>query len=603
MHKKLATNNVAFNRKKNQYYSNTTTFNILDYLDRIKIVKETSSDYHCKCPKCGDGGFKIDKATGKYNAFKCNCEINDIRECIRPWEEVQKSRPWEEIQNSHNREQKSIRPKNYREWVYHDRQGNLLVKTCRRDDGRGQKKQWQKHRTGENWENGYGDKKIEDIPIYRYPEVREAIWRGETIFIVEGEPCADILWQRGLAATTNIGGAKKWLPSHTKDLSGANLVVLTPDRDRPGIERIEQLSKEFPNAKYLYPNPKSSFWNRELPADKGFDIFDWLTENKVTKEDILNAIEDRPRNLKLPKDHRKNNNILQHPASTTKPEEEVSIPLDEVLLKEIDSLVTENLSSANLEAKIIALASNFSRATRDIWKLYSSRAGEIEKAENRDATKEEVNRLLKIQDYKLELKKYLQAPLAEPLERLAVYLGVNNATLLTTLLTASASLLPIDTKLELIKATKFYAHPILYAGICAPSGSGKSPAKKAILEPLFKLQQAEDRRYALAEAEYKRQLKEFKRTKNSDLEEPEPPLPPREYFTTDSTSEAIANIQNNQPNNGFLGYFDELKQLIGQSNSYRSSLRTRIGLSMGKRYLQQFRRREKVCAAWTAAPR
>ncbi len=159
--------------------------------------------------------------------------------------------------------------------------------------------------------------------------------------------------------------------------------------------------------------------------------------------------------------------------------------------------------------------------------------------------------------------------MTDPLEKLATHLGVNNATLLTALLTTSASLLPINTKLELIKATSFYARPILYSGICAPSGSGKSPAFKAILDPLFELQKEEDSRYTLAEQEYKQSLKAHKKAKDSNLEEPEAPPPPREYFVTDSTSEAIANIQNNQPNNGFLGYFDELKQLIGQSNSYR----------------------------------
>ena len=215
------------------------------------------------------------------------------------------------------------------------------------------------------------------------------------------------------------------------------------------------------------------------------------------------------------------------------------------------------------------MASNFSRGTRDIWKLYHSRSEELEQTENLETTKEEVSRLLKIQNDRIELKDYLPRLMTDPLEKLATHLGVNNATLLTALLTTSASLLPINTKLELIKATSFYARPILYSGICAPSGSGKSPAFKAILDPLFELQKEEDSRYVLAEQEYKQSLKAHKKAKDSNLEEPEAPPPPREYFVTDSTSEAIANIQNNQPNNGFLGYFDELKQLIGQSNSYR----------------------------------
>jgi putative DNA primase/helicase len=64
-----------------------TPFQILDYLDRLKVVKETSGEYHCLCPVCEDGGFKINKSNGKYQAFKCGCEVKDIREAIRPWDE------------------------------------------------------------------------------------------------------------------------------------------------------------------------------------------------------------------------------------------------------------------------------------------------------------------------------------------------------------------------------------------------------------------------------------------------------------------------------------------------------------------------------------
>ena len=67
-------------------------FQILDYLDRLNVVKETSREYHCTCPVCGDGGFKIEKKSGKYNAFKCRCEVKDIREAVRPWKEVRGER-------------------------------------------------------------------------------------------------------------------------------------------------------------------------------------------------------------------------------------------------------------------------------------------------------------------------------------------------------------------------------------------------------------------------------------------------------------------------------------------------------------------------------
>jgi putative DNA primase/helicase len=41
---------------------------------------------------CGDGGFKVNKKNGSYQAFKCGCEVKDIREAVRPWSEVQPKR-------------------------------------------------------------------------------------------------------------------------------------------------------------------------------------------------------------------------------------------------------------------------------------------------------------------------------------------------------------------------------------------------------------------------------------------------------------------------------------------------------------------------------
>jgi putative DNA primase/helicase len=79
-------------------------FQILDYLERLKVVKETSQEYHCLCPVCGDGGFKVNKKNGSYQAFKCGCEIKDIRESIRPWSEVRPN------QQKNKRQKKSPLP-------------------------------------------------------------------------------------------------------------------------------------------------------------------------------------------------------------------------------------------------------------------------------------------------------------------------------------------------------------------------------------------------------------------------------------------------------------------------------------------------------------
>lgn len=138
--------------------------------------------------------------------------------------------------------------------------------------------------------------------------------------------------------------------------------------------------------------------------------------------------------------------------------------------------------------------------------------------------------------------------------------------MLTTLLPIIASLLKVGTQLELIEGTNFSALPILYTGLVAESGSVKSPAQKIPLLPLFRLQEEAEQDYQDALAGWEERCKAAK-----DNGEALPPQPtPREYFVTDATREAIILIQANQPERGFLGWFDELSGLIRGQNQYRN---------------------------------
>jgi putative DNA primase/helicase len=95
-------------------------FQILDYLDRLKVVKETYREYHCLCPVCGDGGFKINKSNGKYQAFKCGCEVKEIREAVRPWSEVKAMQrglggfPHERLHQEESQTPKRVKPNKQR---------------------------------------------------------------------------------------------------------------------------------------------------------------------------------------------------------------------------------------------------------------------------------------------------------------------------------------------------------------------------------------------------------------------------------------------------------------------------------------------------------
>ncbi|MCJ8283509.1 MAG: hypothetical protein MJK14_27920, partial [Rivularia sp. ALOHA_DT_140] len=132
---------------------------------------------------------------------------------------------------------------------------------------------------------------------YRYSELKNAIANGaKKLFIAEREGVADLLWDSGLTATTTIGGAgkyRKYGVGYKEDLEalGDIEIILCPDRDKPGLTHMEEINKDFPNAKWCYAPPEDFYW-KNLPKSQGLDVKDWILEG-ATVEEILAAVEDR----------------------------------------------------------------------------------------------------------------------------------------------------------------------------------------------------------------------------------------------------------------------------------------------------------------------
>jgi hypothetical protein len=271
---------------------------------------------------------------------------------------------------------------------------------------------------------------------------------------------------------------------------------------------------------------------------------------------------------------------------------------------ELDSRITElakrsqSLKTSEIELDLDDLAKESGRDALTVRKAYEARLKELEAEESADEKSVEIDNLLKLGSYQPTLGEFLHPDLAKPLTKVANLLGTSHAAVLTSLLPIVASLAKVGTSLELIRATNFQALPILYTCLVCESGGMKSPTQKLLLQGLFKLQQRADEQYELAEKMYQVEKRKYHEALNSqgqggnrpknggrkreglqeqeEFELPEPPEPPkpREYYTVDSTREAIARIQCNQPEQGFLGYFDELVALfkaMGQYSNGRGS--------------------------------
>jgi hypothetical protein len=456
---------------------------------------------------------------------------------------------------------KSVRPAQTRYWEYPDRNGSRLVRVERVDDGEGNKKVRQQHwdKNIKDWVYGWGDVVRASIPIYRRAEVQEAIAKGQVIYIVEGEPCADLLWKLGLAATTNIGGGEKFTLTDSMDLQGAELIVIVPDRDKKGIKHAEKVAEHFPEALWLYSFPESKVWEN-LPDDHGLDIADWIEHNKLTAEGIKAAIGEK-KIFKAP--------VSQAAANVIRPPQ-FQIPPTSELGGEIEELLESDLRQSQLKLKVIELAQKFRVNSADVWKIYNQRQQELEQEASQEETAAEVARLLEIQRSRIPLAEILPERLAEPIERLASLLNLKPECYLAALLTQVASLFKVGTEVMLYRATDYRCTPNYFCGIVAESSQKKSPVPRAIIErPMLALREKARQEYEQAKLNYEKQHAEWKATKGE--EKGAPPKPPRQklYSFSKTSGEGLIYQVADFPDQGLMYYTDELAGLFKSANQYR----------------------------------
>lgn len=484
------------------------------------------------------------------------------------WEATSKADKDGKIYYAPIQQKKAIRPKQTRYWEYPARDGSPLVRVVRFDDGKGGKNgkgeaDWSQQSWGKckssrqiGWIGGIQGVARENIPIYRYAEVKRAIANNELIFIVEGESCADILWGLGLAATCNIGGSSKWRTTDTSDLEGAN-VVIVPDRDKPGIKHAELLHQEFPGALWLYPFPESKAWEN-LPESKGLDIADWVEHHKLTAEDIKATIGDK-KTFETPRQAQK---VVTHP--------KFEAPNLSGLAVKIDELLGFDLRKSQLQIKISELAQTYRLTPAEVQKIYRIREQELEQELEQEDTAAEVAQLLSSKATSLNLLEILPEPLAEAMTRLATTLNLKPEGYTLALFTQVSTLLKASTTTMLYPQTNFRVCPNYFGALVAESSQKKSPIVRAIIaDPMEKLKIASEQEFEKAKLSYEEDLNQWKADKEADKGPmPKPPAQKIYHFTT-ATGEGIPAQVGRFPQQSLLWVADELAGAFKSANQYR----------------------------------
>lgn len=131
----------------------------------------------------------------------------------------------------------------------------------------------------------------EDLPLYPIIQLVQWVEDDETIYVNEGEKCADAMILAGYAGCTKSGGSgKTWSKEDLETLKGANVVIVA-DKDAPGYKYATRL------AGGLQGIAKSI---KIVEAKEGNDAFDHLeagfkAEDFVDRSDLI----PKPRVLKM----------------------------------------------------------------------------------------------------------------------------------------------------------------------------------------------------------------------------------------------------------------------------------------------------------------
>jgi CRISPR-associated protein Cmr3 len=464
--------------------------------------------------------------------------------------------------------QKSIRPKQTRYWEYPARDGSPLVRVGRSDDGEGNKKMWQERwdKDAKKWVKGLGSEddpnrvNRADIPIYRYAEIQEAKARGEEIFKVEGETCADLLWKLGMAATTNIGGSDNFTESDARDLEGAKVLVISPDRDIKGVRHADEVEEYFPDALWLYPFPNSQAWNN-LPEKNGLDLVDWVEHEKLSASDIKAAIGDK-KVFKAPAPEAATN-VIRPP--------QFQVPPTSELGEEIDKLLESDLRKSQISLKISELAQKYRIPSADVWKIYREHEQEQEQEADRPDVATEIESLLSAHKSSIALTEVLPSGLAQPIEKLATMLNLRAECYLAALLTQVSSLFKVGTETVLRRDTDWRCVPNYFAGMVAEVSQLKTPVPKAIIDrPMRALRERARKEFEQAEAKYESELNNWKAAKKEDDRGPAPKPPRQRIYSFDKTTgEGIIYQQAEFPEQAMMYFCDELAGVFKSGNQYR----------------------------------
>lgn len=127
--------------------------------------------------------------------------------------------------------------------------------------------------------------------LYRLVDFREQASADDFVFLPEGEKDVDTIFDWGMVASTNSGGAKNWQARHAEEFRGRK-VVIPVDNDDAGRERGEKIAESLWGiAESIRLLDFADIWPG---APKGADVTDWKKQREGDGDELSTIVAKLP---------------------------------------------------------------------------------------------------------------------------------------------------------------------------------------------------------------------------------------------------------------------------------------------------------------------
>ena len=205
------------------------------FISKFTDPKKSGTNWIAKCPAHNDQNPSLSISEGDGGRILLKCHAGCTFDAIAKALEI----PQSELIGDDKARQRKPRATLTKTYSYTDEQGTELFQKCRFEPKRfSQRRKDPDHPNKWIWSTN-GVRR----PLFRLPEIIQAVAEGRPIYVVEGEKDVEALVSVNLDATTNPDGAGpgKWTKDHTQTLAGANVIIIA-DKDKPGRTHAQSVA-------------------------------------------------------------------------------------------------------------------------------------------------------------------------------------------------------------------------------------------------------------------------------------------------------------------------------------------------------------------------